>query len=82
MHAAKRQAELGRHQHQRALIAASRFADHGAAALRPGSGQSFGDGADRVGDPQGAARGIGDVEPILRDVDADAKGSCSDGQIG
>ena len=37
MHAAKRQAEAGRHQHQGALIAASRLADHGAAALRPGS---------------------------------------------
>ena len=37
MHAAKLQAELGRRQHQGALIAASRFADHGAAALRPGS---------------------------------------------
>jgi hypothetical protein len=52
MHAAKRQAELGRRQHQGALIAASRFADHGAAALRPGSTQGFGDGGDRVGDPQ------------------------------
>jgi hypothetical protein len=42
MHATKRQAELGRHQHQGVLIAASRFADHGAAALRPGSRQGFG----------------------------------------
>ena len=37
MHAAKRQAELGRDPHQGALIAAGGFADHGAAALRPGS---------------------------------------------
>ena len=40
MHAAKRQAELGRDPHQGALIAASRFADHGAAALRPGPPRS------------------------------------------
>ena len=73
MHATKRQAELGRDLHQGALIAASRFADHGAAALRPGSAQGFGDGGDRVGDPQGAARGIGDVEPVLRNIDADAQ---------
>jgi hypothetical protein len=65
MHAAKRQAELGRDLHQGALIAASRFADHGAAALRPGSAQGFGNGGGRVGDPQGATRRIGDVEPIL-----------------
>ncbi len=32
----------------------------------------------RVGDPQGAARRIGDVEPILRNIDADAKGGCSE----
>jgi hypothetical protein len=82
MHAAKRQAELGRHQHQGALIAASRFADHGAAALRPGSSQSFGDGGDRVGDPQGAARRIGDVEPILRNIDPNAQGACKSGTIG
>jgi hypothetical protein len=37
MHATKRQAELGRDPHQGTLIAAGRFADHGAAALRPGS---------------------------------------------
>src|ERR1700728_56283 len=49
MHATKRQAELGRDLHQGALIPAGRFADHGAAALRPGSGQSFGDGGDHVG---------------------------------
>jgi hypothetical protein len=72
MHAAKRQAELGRHPHQGALIAASRFADHGAAALRPGSAQGLGDGGDGVDDPQGAARRIGDVEPILRNIDPDA----------
>jgi hypothetical protein len=80
--AAKRQAELGRHPHQGALIAASRFADHGAAALRPGPSQNFGDGGDRVGDPQGAARRIGDVEPILRNIDADAQGACNSGKIG
>jgi hypothetical protein len=82
MHAAKRQAELGRDPHQGALIAASRFANHGAAALRPGSRQSFGDGGDRVGDPQGAARIIGDVEPILRNIDPNAQGACNRGKIG
>jgi hypothetical protein len=72
MHATKGQAELGRDPHQGALIAAGRFADHGAAALRPGSAQGFGNGGDRVGDPHGAARIIGDVEPILRNIDANA----------
>ena len=48
MHATKRQAELGRDPHQGALIAASRFADHGAARI------------------------IGDVEPVLRNIDPNA----------
>jgi hypothetical protein len=82
VHAAKRQAELGRDLHQGALIAASRFADHGAAALRPGSAQGFGDGGDRVGDPHGATRIIGDVEPILRNIDPNAQGACNSGKIG
>jgi hypothetical protein len=37
MHPTKGQTELGRDLHQGALITASRFADHGAGALRPGS---------------------------------------------
>jgi hypothetical protein len=82
MHAAKRQAELGRDQHQGALIVARRFTDHGAAAMRPGSPQGFGYGGVRVGDSQGAARGIGDVEPILRNIDPDAQGACNRGKIG
>jgi hypothetical protein len=44
--------------------------------------QDLGDGGDRVGDPQGAARRISDVEPILRNIDADAQGACNSGKIG
>jgi hypothetical protein len=44
--------------------------------------QDLGDGGDRVGDPQGAARRIGDVEPILRNIDADAQGARNSGKIG
>jgi hypothetical protein len=42
----------------------------------------LGDGGDRVGDPQGAARIIGDVEPILRNIDPNAQGACNSGKIG
>jgi hypothetical protein len=46
------------------------------------SAQDLGDGGDRVGDPQGAARRIGDVEPILRNIDPNAQGACNSGKIG
>jgi hypothetical protein len=44
--------------------------------------QDLGDGGDRVGDPQGAARRIGDIEPILRNIDPDAQRACNSGKIG
>jgi hypothetical protein len=44
--------------------------------------KDLGDGGHRVSDPHGAARRIGDVEPILRNIDPNAQGACNSGKIG
>jgi hypothetical protein len=51
---AQRQAELGRHPHQGALIAAGCFADYGDAVLHPGLPEDRGDCRGLIGDTQAA----------------------------
>ena len=72
MHPAQRQAELLRHAHQRALIAAGRFADH-VGARRPGALERGGDRRLLIGDAQGAPARVRDVDPLFRHIDSDKK---------